>query len=150
MIEMEFFTLFFNYLYLIRMRQGDEDKLYWAPSRRGLFDVRLFGFILLPQDRSHFPWRSIWLNKAFLIVAFFAWSVALGKILTMDNLRKQYIIAIDWYCMCKKIGKIVDQFLLHSEIANALWSSIFEFFWVRVVHDLLGDRSLCLLERAIW
>ena len=30
-----------------------------------------------------------------LKVAFFAWSVAIGKILTMDNLRKQHDIVID-------------------------------------------------------
>jgi hypothetical protein len=92
------------------MRWGGKDKLCWAPSRRGLFDVRLFYNILLPQDSSPFPWRSIWLNKALLIVAFFAWLIALGKILTMDNLRKQHIVVIDWYCMCKKSGKMLTNF----------------------------------------
>jgi hypothetical protein len=39
--------------------------------------------------------------KVPLRVTFFAWSATLGKILTMDNLRKQYVIVVNWCCMCK-------------------------------------------------
>jgi hypothetical protein len=37
--EVNLFTSFFNLLYSIKLRQGGEDKLYWVPSKRGLFDV---------------------------------------------------------------------------------------------------------------
>lgn len=53
--EVDFFTLFFNLLYSIRSRQGDEDKLCWALSKRGLFDVRLFYNFLIPHDDTPFP-----------------------------------------------------------------------------------------------
>lgn len=33
-----------------------------------------------------FPWKSIWKAKVPSKVAFFAWSAALRKILTIDNL----------------------------------------------------------------
>jgi hypothetical protein len=36
---------------------------------------------------------------------FFAWSAAIGKILTMDNLRKRHVILMDRCCMCKQNGK---------------------------------------------
>jgi hypothetical protein len=35
------------------------------------------------------------LIKVPLKVSFFTWSAALGKILTMDNLRKQRVIVVD-------------------------------------------------------
>jgi hypothetical protein len=55
-----------------------------------------------------------------LRVAFFAWLAVLGKIFTLDNLRKRQTIVVDWCCMCEKSGEIVDHLLLHYEIANAL------------------------------
>jgi hypothetical protein len=44
----------------------------------------------------------VWRTKAPLRAAFFAWSAALGKILTMDNLRKRHVIVVDRCCMCKR------------------------------------------------
>jgi hypothetical protein len=44
----------------------------------------------------------VWRTQAHSSAAFFAWSVALGKILTLDNLRKQHVIVIDRCYMCKK------------------------------------------------
>jgi hypothetical protein len=57
-------------------------------------------------------------------VVFFAWSVALGKILTMDNLRKQHVIVVDLCYMCKKSEESVNHLLLHFEMASALWNTI--------------------------
>jgi hypothetical protein len=36
-----------------------------------------------------------------LFFFFFAWSAALGKILTLDNLRKMHVVVVDW-CVCAK------------------------------------------------
>jgi hypothetical protein len=33
------------------------------------------------------------------------WTTALGKILTLDNLRKINVIVVDWCLMCKKNWK---------------------------------------------
>ena len=52
------------------------------------------------------PWKTIWKSKAPLRVAFFVWTVVLGKMLTMDNLRKN-IIMTKWCCMCKKSGEFI-------------------------------------------
>jgi len=66
-------------------------------------------------------------------MAFFAWTAALGKILTLDNLRKKRVIVIDRCCMCKMTGETVDHLLLHCEVARALWYVILSRFglsWV--------------------
>ena len=41
----------------------------------------------------------------------------LGKILTIDNLRKRNLIVINRCCLCKLDGETIDHLLLHCEIA---------------------------------
>jgi hypothetical protein len=48
------------------------------------------------------------------------WKAALSKILSLDNVRKQHIIVIDWCCLCKKSVETVGHLLLHCELASAL------------------------------
>ena len=39
-----------------------------------------------------FPWKSIWKPRVPTRVAFFLWTATLGRILTVDNLRKKNTI----------------------------------------------------------
>jgi hypothetical protein len=139
--DIDVLAFFFTLLYTIRLNRDGEDKLWWSPSRKGKFDVRYFYNILAYKETVHLPWKRIWQTKVPLKVAFFAWVVALGKILTLDNLRKRQVIAIDRCCMCKKSGDSVDHLFLHCEVACVLWNAIFirfNFSWVmpRRVVDL--------------
>jgi hypothetical protein len=66
-------------------------------------------------------------------MAFFAWTIALGKILTLDNLRKKQIVVINRCCLCMSDKESVDHLLLHCEVAHVLWHAIFSRFrlhWV--------------------
>jgi hypothetical protein len=122
---------FFTLLYFIRVRR--EDQLWWSPSHKGNFDVRSFYEALACKEVVHFLWKSIWRTKVPLKVAFFVWSAALRKILTLDNLRKRRVVVIDICCMCKMNRESVDHLLLHCEVARALWNAIFGRFslsWV--------------------
>jgi hypothetical protein len=68
-----------------------------------------------------------------LRAAFFAWSAALGKILTVDNLRKRLIIIVDRCCLCKRDGEFVDHLFLPCDVAPATWNNILTCFgmsWV--------------------
>jgi len=85
----------------------------------------------------------VWRTQAPSRAAFFAWSAALGKILTVDNLRKRHVIIVDRCCLCKRNGKLVDHLHLHCDVAFALWNSLFTRFrmsWVmpRRVIDLFA------------
>jgi hypothetical protein len=84
----------------------------------------------------------------------------LGKILTLDNLRKRSIIVVGWCCMCKHRGEYDNHLLLHCEVARALWSVVFSLFdvtWVMprgvVVVDLLdcwhGQRGN-ISAKEVW
>jgi hypothetical protein len=77
-------------------------------------------------------------------VAFFAWMVTLGKILTLDNLCKMNIIVIEWCYMCKIGGEVINHLFLHCMVATKLWSTILQLFgvvWVvpRLVKEMLGS-----------
>ena len=57
----------------------------------------------------------------------------MGKILTIDNLRKRMVRIENRCYMCKCNGEYVDHLLLHFPVASNLWSMIsvlFQVSWV--------------------
>ena len=128
-------------LYSCSIRRGNLDSLCWRPSSRKIFQVRFYYSILIQPSRNSFPWRSVWKSKVPTSVAFFSWTAILGRILTIDNLRKQWVLIIDWYCMCKSNGEFVNHLLLHCPTALELWNLIFTLF---------GTYRWCLGEWLIY
>jgi hypothetical protein len=74
----------------------------WIPSKRKSFKVKSYCHVLSTPMSSLFPWKIIWKVKTLSRVAFFVWTTAFEKTLTLDNLRKRHVIVVDWCCMCKK------------------------------------------------
>ena len=97
---------------------------------------------LSPSTVTPFPWKMVWQSKVPPRVAFFSWTMALGKILTIDNLRKRHFVVLEWCFMW--CGESVDHLLLHCPIAYEMWSMIFCLFgicWVmpqRVADWIVG------------
>jgi hypothetical protein len=88
------------------------------------------------------PLKSILRFKAPLRVSFFVWTVALGKILAHDNLRRQNIV-VEWCCMCKKSRESIDYLLFHCDVAWNIWSYFLILFGVEWV---MPRRVLNLLS----
>jgi hypothetical protein len=65
----------------------------------------------------------IFVEIEIFILAFFAWSATLGKILTLDRLKQWHIIIVDWSYMCKKNGETVDHLLLYCVPYGTLFSN---------------------------
>lgn len=64
---------------------------------------------------------------------FFAWIVAHGKSLIVDNVRKNNIIFGDWCCKYKVVGESISHLFLHCDIARELWLlviALLGFSWV--------------------
>ena len=76
--ELDVISSFFEMLYSCRISQGIVDHIRWSPSKKGLFEVKLFYKALSSQNYEVFPWKSIWLSKVPPQVAFFGWTAALG------------------------------------------------------------------------
>ena len=141
--ELEVVASFMELLYSGSIRRGNLDSLCWRPARRKSFQVHSYYSTLIQPTRNSFPWSSVWKSKVPTRVAFFSWTAALDRILTIDNLRKRQVLVIDWYCMCKSNGESVNHLLLHCPIAQKLWNLIFILFrtsWVmpRGVEDLFA------------
>jgi hypothetical protein len=96
------------------------DRLWWVSSKRGMFKVKSFFSSLACSEGSRFLLKSVWRTQALSMVAFFAWSTALGKILIMDNLRESHVIIMNRCCLCKRNEESVDHVLLHCDVASTL------------------------------
>ena len=126
--ELEMVSAFRELLYSYPIRRGSLDEMCWRPSSRKIFTVRSYHLLLSQPSQSSFPWKSVWKAKVPTRVAFFTWTAALERILTVDNLRKRRVIIVDWCCMCKDHGESVNHLLLHCIVAQELWSLIFALF----------------------
>jgi hypothetical protein len=131
--EVEMAMSFFEQLYSIRVRHGEVDRVVCNLSKRKNFEVKTFYKALVCHETVSFPWKGIWRVKALKRVSFFVWTVALGKILTHDNLRRRGIAVIEWCVLCKKHGESVDHLLLHCDVARVVWSSFYSLFGVEWV-----------------
>jgi hypothetical protein len=123
----------FQVLHSAMVSRDRADRLRWVPSKKGVFKVKSFFSFLVGSKGQCFPWKRAWQTQAPSRVAFFAWTAALGKILTVDNLRKRKIIIVDRCYLCKRDGESVDHLLLHCDVASTLWNHVFSWFgmsWV--------------------
>ena len=78
-------------------------------------------------------------------MAFFVWTAALGKCLTIDNLRKRKVWILDWCYMCKCNDKSVDHLFIHCLVAMDLWSMVLGLFGVSWVMPQSVVELLALL-----
>jgi hypothetical protein len=77
----------------------------------------------------------MWQTQAPSRTTFFAWPVALGKILTLDNLKKRHVIVIDKCCICMRNGETVNHLFLLT-----MWLPLCGVLSLAV----LGCLGLCL------
>ena len=81
-------------------------------------------------------------------VAFFMWTMAWGRILTCDNLKKKGFVLAGWCCMCKNADESENHLLLHCCITRQLWNFVFKF--VRIDWVLPCNASSLLFGWWNW
>ena len=104
-------------IYSTKVRDVGSDNLCWKPVSSQGFKVSGYYHSISPSTGISFPWKMVWQSKVPPRVAFFSWTAALGKILTIDNLRKRHFVVLEWCFICKRCGESVDHLLLHCPIA---------------------------------
>ena len=92
--EFEVLSSFVDTIYGSSVRGIEENKMFWKPDRNKGFKVNVDYYLMIFP-----PCKSIWKQKIPSQVAFFVWTVALGKCLTIDNLRKRKVWNLDWCYM---------------------------------------------------
>jgi hypothetical protein len=149
---------FLDVIYSVLPSQEGADSIYWKLSSKKAFSVNSFYKRLIAPVEKCYPWKSVWKALAPSKVNFFIWTASLGKVLTIDNLRKRQLVLLDWCCMCKEAGESIDHLFLHCNIARDLWNFVFTLLglqWVMLCHvvDLLACWSGCLCRvspTALW
>ena len=126
--ELEGVSRFFALFYSQKIRFGGENKFCWIPSKRNTFEEKSYYQSLSTLTQAFDSWKSIWKMKAPLRVAFLKWMATVGKILTLDNLRKRNVMVTEWCYMCKHCGESIDHILLHCKVATELWNVFFQLF----------------------
>ena len=121
---------FLELLCSTKVRDRGEDTLYWLPSLQKGFKVSSFYGVLSWVGGCSFPWRSIWNPKVPSRVFFFLLVASLGKLLTFENLRKQNIIVVSWYCLCKTNGErlITCYYIVIFRRRFGTWSLLYLVF----------------------
>jgi hypothetical protein len=79
-------------LHSVSIRRGGEDRLWWVSLKKKLFKVGSFFSSLACFEGVAFLGRVCGRLRL------------LGKILTLNNLRKMHVISVDRCCMCKQMG----------------------------------------------
>ena len=114
----------------------------WKPDRTRGFMVNAYYCLLAGSNDLCFPWKSIWKQKIPSQVAFFVWTTAWGKCLTIDNLRKMKVWILDWCYTCKCNGESIDYLFLHCPIVMDLRSMVLGLFGVSWVMPKLWGSQL--------
>ncbi|XP_028061851.1 uncharacterized protein LOC114265286 [Camellia sinensis] len=120
---------------------ADNDALVWdCPRAKGIFTVSSF-YGALVEDKCVvdgtfiYPWKSVWVSGMPSKVAFFVWTVSLGRILTIDNLIRRGHILVNWCCLCGQAAESVDHLLIHCSVSSCLWMLVVAMFglvWVQL------------------
>jgi hypothetical protein len=76
--------------------------------------------MLQSGEHSYFPWISIWKVNAPPRIAFFLWAAALGRILTVDNLRRWGFQLVNGVAFVKRMRKLL---IISSIVSMPLTSS---------------------------
>ena len=127
--ELEVVSSFLDTIYGSTVKGFGENKMSWKLDRNKGFMVKDY-YSLGGFNDCCFPWKSIWKQKILSRVAFFVWTVALGKCLMIDNLHKRKVWIMDWCYMYKCNGESVDHLFLHCLVAMDLWSMVLDLFSV--------------------
>lgn len=130
--DIESIDSFFTLLYSVNPLLGAMDNMVWTPSSHHGFAVKSYYTMLHSGEHISFPWKSIWKVKAPRCFAFFLWATTLGRILTVDSLRRRSFQLITQYYVCKKDDETINHLLLHCEYAVDIWHLVinnFGVFW---------------------
>ena len=110
--ETEHFYTFLDLINSMPLNGKGQDKKCWESAGNNNFKVSKYYLSLSSTPNISFPWKPMWRSKVPPRVAFFSWTAALSKILTIENLWYESVIVVDWCYMCKKSEELGNRWII--------------------------------------
>lgn len=121
---------FWNFKKLTKQMQQIVLSCCGVPLATIVFQWRVIILGYSQVSTIFFPWKSVWKVKVPPHVAFFLWTTAFGRILTVDTLRKRGFSLANWCCLCKKNEETTNHLLIYYKYTLAFWQLILNLFGV--------------------
>ncbi|XP_075645807.1 uncharacterized protein LOC142616966 [Castanea sativa] len=97
------------------------DILYWRLKGDGMFDARSYYLAIRGASDSWLPWKGVWKPKIPKRVAFFLWSAAHSRILTLDNLMLKGRPLVNRCCLWDSLGYVMISGGFDLLLASVAW-----------------------------
>ena len=126
------------------------DSRIWKLDTSGGFSSKS-AFLALHHDlgiQDFQYYELIWKSGIPSRIKFFAWSLSLERINTLDVLqskRSSQCLSPNWCVMCRQDQESISHLFLHCDYARSLWSRVFREF-NRAIN--LPDNLFDLLLRS--
>lgn len=111
----------------------EEDRKVWAVSSDGRFNVQSRALLFGRHADILGPWKVIWYPLVPPKVQFFKWTASLGRIQTINLLRRKGLFLVNFCCLCKADGESSSHTLEHCSFAWKVWFGILRDFGMRWV-----------------
>ena len=126
------------------------DRPHWCLNGNGKFDTQSFYYKIKGTSPSCFPWKGIWKVKVPKRVAFFLWTAAHGRILTLDNLMLRGLSLSNRCCMCCCFAESVGHLPIHCPVAYSLWVQMLQAFGIQWVMPGLVESLVSCWSKIGW
>ena len=135
-----------------------EDKILLKNDKEKGFSVKSMYRCFDHSPAIDFPYRLIWNLVVPPKIGVFAWEATLGKVLTLDQLKRRGMSLVNRCFMCEEDEENIDHLLIHCKRAKMLWTlllSIFGTSWVfpqTILHTLLAWQGAAVgkKRKRIW
>ena len=125
-----------------RIFPNQDDLMLMRGAKDGCFSVKLFYKLLFGSNSIVFPHQLIWSNWVPTKMSFFAWEASWGKVLTLDQIKKQGRALANRCFLCGKDEETIDHLLLHCPVARLLWDLLLAIFGVNWVFPKSVSETL--------
>ena len=151
--EFEEMTRFLHTLHDQKLRPTGVDKLSLQNVKDRGFSVKSMYKGVDVSPAFVFPHRIVWNLVVPPKIGVFAWEVAWGKVLTLDQLKRRGMSFANKCFMCEEEEETIDHLLIHCKFAKMLWDlflSIVRISWVfshSVLHTLLAWQGAAVTTK---
>lgn len=122
-----------------------KDRRIWDLDSFGHFFVKSFCNSLIRKGESPYVHPKVWKGAAPLKVKVFGWLVGLGKILTIDNLRRWRMLIVNACPLCLSAAESVNHLLLHCRFSSCIWDHFLHLLGVSFCLPRSG--VICLMKK---